>query len=115
MWILICPSSFCNLQDLETQKAELEIRVEASEKKKQELETSLTLTNQNLVHVNAERLTLKSEVDKLTKESAQLKSQLQQVQSQLETLQAQRPKIDNADIQRKYQVSFSSLSLLISI
>jgi len=87
----------------------------------------LAQTNQTLVHVNAERLSFKNEVDKLSKELAQLKSQLQSAQTQLQStqtqlqstqaqqsLQAQGSKIDNSEIQKKYQVSFLVTSLLFS-
>lgn len=92
-------------QDLEVQKAELEKAVKLSESKKLELETALAQTNQNLSHVNAERLTLRNELEKMTKETGQIKSQLQTAQLQLESFQAERPQVE---IQKKYQVSYHS-------
>lgn len=88
---------------MEAQKSELEGKLDAATKKCKELETHLNESNQALSLSNSEKLSIKGDVEKLTKESAGLKAQLQASQTQLETLQSHRT-IDNVDIQKKYQV-----------
>lgn len=79
------------------------------EAKKMELEGALSQANRQITQSNADRMSLRVEVDRLNKELGVVKAQMQTLQKELETCQAQRSHVESSDIQKKYQVSSQSI------